>query len=487
MMGEGEDGWGSSPLMDGQLDGAQTYDNTSDIGESFMDTLAGLVPWCESLSELQHPLYQVSQALCLVAFAAPSSRLGLLFMHSLLIAGFLVYSIWAWNIACARDVFTWGFAFTLLNLGQALYVLYQTRPVKTDKELESVYRQLFRPLNVGRSVFKKLVSSDCCQVTSLHAGEAYAMQDLTRTDRLGLLLSGQVHVLNGGQFLHSISPMEFLDSPEFESSRASLDEKFKVSIVSASTSRYLFWKRSSLETLFIKEHHLATVLSTLVASDITNKLYNMNKKMVTENGHHLDIRLPSLTSSLYPRLIGELPPMLEHHREPPLTRGESYARTTPEGINPQYSRPRTSSMGGNEGQHSSPPTSSNEGQYSRPRTSSMGGNEGQNSRPRTSSIGGKEGRYSRPSTTSVEGNEERLSRPSTSSIGGIEGRYSRPSTGSMRGVGGMQSRPQTGGGYGTPLGYSNSARELLRGAGDPDRPRSGMTTPRPNKTEHPLH
>lgn len=62
--------------------------------------------------------------------------------------GFLTYSTWAWNIACARDVFSWGFAFALLNLGQSLHVLYQNRPVRTDKELETVYKNLFRPLNV---------------------------------------------------------------------------------------------------------------------------------------------------------------------------------------------------------------------------------------------------------------------------------------------------------------------------------------------------
>ena len=30
------------------------------------------------------------------------------------------------------------------------------------------------------------------------------------------------------QFLHPIMPCEFLDSPEFESSRATTDDKFKV-------------------------------------------------------------------------------------------------------------------------------------------------------------------------------------------------------------------------------------------------------------------
>jgi hypothetical protein len=45
---------------------------------------------------------------------------------------------------------------------------------------------------VSRLQFKKMVGSDFAQVMSLHAGEAYAMQNLTRTDRLGLLLSGKV-------------------------------------------------------------------------------------------------------------------------------------------------------------------------------------------------------------------------------------------------------------------------------------------------------
>lgn len=93
-----------------------------------------------------------------------------------------------------------------------------------------------------------MVSSDFAQIMSLHAGEAYAVQNLTRTDRLALLLSGkvilqffseynelnhpfQVNVLSDNQFLHPILPCEFLDSPEFESSRNTVDDKFKVSCV----------------------------------------------------------------------------------------------------------------------------------------------------------------------------------------------------------------------------------------------------------------
>lgn len=48
---------------------------------------------------------------------------------------------------------------------------------------------------ISRLTFKKLVSSDFAQIVSLHAGEAYAMQNLTRTDRLGLLLTGKVSII----------------------------------------------------------------------------------------------------------------------------------------------------------------------------------------------------------------------------------------------------------------------------------------------------
>ncbi|XP_025160621.1 popeye domain-containing protein 3 isoform X2 [Harpegnathos saltator] len=219
-------------------------------------------------------------------------------MHSVLIVGFVLLSGWAWHVICAPDIFSWNFSFLLLNIGQLVYTFYQMRPVKFDPELEEAYHTLFYPFKVSRLQFKRLVSPEFATIMSLHAGEAYAMQNLTKTDRLGLLLSGKVNVLSDNNFLHPILPCEFLDSPEFESSRASVDDKFKVSIVAASSCRYLYWQRSALEYLLVKETYLATVLTTLVARDIATKLYAMNNKIVTDKGSHLDIRLPSISAGL---------------------------------------------------------------------------------------------------------------------------------------------------------------------------------------------
>ncbi|TGZ47543.1 Popeye domain-containing protein [Temnothorax longispinosus] len=241
----------------------------------------------------QHILFQLANFCFALSYAPPAeSEKVILFMHSMLIIG------WAWHVICAPDIFSWNFSFLLLNIGQLVYIVYQMRPIRFDPELEEVYHTLFYPFQVSRIQFKRLVSPEFATIMSLHAGEAYAMQNLTRTDRLGLLLSGKVNVINEIKFLHPVLPCEFLDSPEFESSRSSVDDKFKVSIIAASTCRYLFWQRSALEYLLVKETYLATVLTTLVARDIATKLYAMNSKMVTDKGSHLDIRLPSISAGL---------------------------------------------------------------------------------------------------------------------------------------------------------------------------------------------
>ncbi|CAG2116030.1 unnamed protein product [Medioppia subpectinata] len=107
-----------------------------------------------------------------------------------------------------------------------------------------------------------------------------------------------VNVISGNHFLHCIESKQFLDSPEFESSKSGTEEKFKVSLIAATSCRYIFWQRQSLEYLLIKQQFLANVLSLILSRDITNKLYAMNEKIVADKGSQLDIRLPIIITSL---------------------------------------------------------------------------------------------------------------------------------------------------------------------------------------------
>lgn len=109
------------------------------------------------------------------------------------------------------------------------------------------------------------------------------MQNLTKTDRLGLLLSGKVNVLSDNNFLHPILPCEFLDSPEFESSRASVDDKFKVRLRLHTHLRlHIYFFKLSLEisgagiiyfllyrTFALGGHRGSEFLSLLVLAEIS--------------------------------------------------------------------------------------------------------------------------------------------------------------------------------------------------------------------------
>ncbi|UYV79803.1 POPDC3 [Cordylochernes scorpioides] len=169
------------------------------------DTLFPAPP-CSTWMSPQHALFQLANICFCLSYAAPNTRRGILFLHGLLIIGFLLFSTWAWNIICAPAIFSWNFGFMILNMGQTLYILYTMRQVKFPAELEEIYAELFEPLKryicavvdssswymqVSRLLFKKLVGPENAQILSLHAGEAYAMRNLTKIDRLGLLLSGK--------------------------------------------------------------------------------------------------------------------------------------------------------------------------------------------------------------------------------------------------------------------------------------------------------
>ena len=151
-------------------------------------------------------LYHAANVCFLFSYCAPNSRYGQVVLHIGLIAGYLLLSTWAWNVICAPGVFAWYFGFTILNLGQLLYILYQLRPIRFDDDLDSVYTTIFEPMKVTRVQFKRLVGSESAEIISLHPGECYAIENMTKTDKLSLLVTGKANVINEKNFLHHIHP-----------------------------------------------------------------------------------------------------------------------------------------------------------------------------------------------------------------------------------------------------------------------------------------
>ena len=120
-------------------------------------------------------------------------------------------------------------------------------------------------ISIQRSDFSSLLSSGLAKVSSLHPGECYAVSGVSRTDSLGLLLSGRCSVLTEAAFLHNIEAGQFLDSPEFESGSGSDSTLFKVTICAAVPSKMIVWQRKELEYLFVKKPKLGIVVGALIS------------------------------------------------------------------------------------------------------------------------------------------------------------------------------------------------------------------------------
>ncbi|XP_053207260.1 blood vessel epicardial substance-like [Panonychus citri] len=220
---------------------------------------------------------------CFLAFGYIDIPLenGLLISRCSSTIGLIILCDWSVKVICSPLVFTWSVVMLIVNIGHTIHLFYTFRQVNfSSKSLERVYNRMFAPMGVNKLTFQRLSCPDNATIHRLEAGEAYSIQNLTKNDRLSLLISGRANVICNGNYLHPIEPLEFMDSPEFESNcHNSNEDKMNVSIIAAVPCRYISWERSNLEYHLIKETAFSYALSYLIARDITEKLFTMNKKV----------------------------------------------------------------------------------------------------------------------------------------------------------------------------------------------------------------
>lgn len=141
-------------------------------------------------------LFQLSHIVLLLAYLTPNiGSYGVLAMHSILALGHFLLTIWAYGVACYRAQFPtligWSIAYLLVNTFRAGFILYghMVKNRLSLPELTLLYETLFKPIRVTKADFQKLVSKG--RLVSLAIGEIYAIEGVTETNRLALLVAGK--------------------------------------------------------------------------------------------------------------------------------------------------------------------------------------------------------------------------------------------------------------------------------------------------------
>ncbi|XP_031466700.1 popeye domain-containing protein 3 [Phasianus colchicus] len=273
---------------------------------SFWESLIYAHPTCVTWKqEAEGSIYHLASILFVVGFMGGSGFFGLLYVFSLLGLGFLCSSVWAWLDVCAADIFSWNFILFVICFVQFIYVTYQVRSVSFDKEFQELYSALFQPLGISLTVYRKIVLCCDAEVVTLEKEHCYAMQGKTPIDKLSLLVSGRIRVTVDGEFLHYIFPLQFLDSPEWDSLRPTEEGIFQVTLTAETDCRYVAWRRKKLYLLFAKHRFISRLFSILIGSDIAEKLYALNDRVHVGKGFRYDIRLPNF----YHTSLPETPPV----------------------------------------------------------------------------------------------------------------------------------------------------------------------------------
>lgn len=93
---------------------------------------------CSSWHRPNHLYYQLGNAFFFLAFVAPHGSYGMLWLRCSLVIGCILLTMWGWIIECTGDVVLWSSIFLATNLVYLVILLCRLRPVRFEKEIESV-------------------------------------------------------------------------------------------------------------------------------------------------------------------------------------------------------------------------------------------------------------------------------------------------------------------------------------------------------------
>ena len=111
-------------------------------------------PECYNWVPVNHIYYQVANIFLLVSSLAPSGPGGFLFLRCMHVVAFSFSTVWGLTVACSLDTTAWNTVLTALNLVWCVGAIWRSRSVSLSKDMEVIYKKMFKPLKVSRRQFQ---------------------------------------------------------------------------------------------------------------------------------------------------------------------------------------------------------------------------------------------------------------------------------------------------------------------------------------------
>ncbi|XP_023231472.1 blood vessel epicardial substance-like [Centruroides sculpturatus] len=239
-----------------------------------------------------HILFQLANTFLFLSYLAPTGIHGLLYLRSCLALGCLFFALWGWIILCALDTFVWNFMFTIINLIHIAIILYMLRPIHFSRDIELVYRLLFKPLRVSRHQFKKVL--DCMkEILVLKPQDPYCIEKVTRVERLSLVLTGRG--IWEKWLALACEYQVFWKGVQYQACEYQVHQHpcvfygdAKVTVIAMEDCRLLVWHRDKLKLTICGDQFLQAVFDNILGKDVVKKLMLVTEASCNGSAHTED-------------------------------------------------------------------------------------------------------------------------------------------------------------------------------------------------------
>lgn len=140
-------GSGSSSITNMSSNETDSASNLYDLNGTFKSVNSwprSLLEVCSSWqTEPQHFYFQLGFAFFFMAMLAPHNPFGMLWLRSILVIGCVLMAMYGWLIECTPDIVIWAVLILVVNLIYLIILLCRLRPIRFDKEIESVSGTFF--------------------------------------------------------------------------------------------------------------------------------------------------------------------------------------------------------------------------------------------------------------------------------------------------------------------------------------------------------
>ena len=206
-------------------------------------------------------LYSVAASFSAAAYLLRN----VLWLRIFLVLAAIIYIVTGVSLGITSMI-GWNSAYLAINLAHIVLLLMDRITINLPPETRGIYQQYFSTMSTRE--FKKLATmNDFCLFQ-----DQYLLTEKGQTDRLYIILKGEVKVSRKGKTIATLKPGDFIGEMSFLTNGAATADAYAENLVQCA-----YWTHDDLEKMKLKNKDSYNKYIAIVGRDLVRKLHSQNE------------------------------------------------------------------------------------------------------------------------------------------------------------------------------------------------------------------